>query len=737
MHTSVLYRIGHASASHPFRALIGFAVALGLLLGLASTLGGQTQENWDVTGTPSQTGIEMLREHVPGAGNAFARIVVRSDDGALSPGETSALRERLTRMPHVTTVDKPRLSADGDTAVLTVGYDVPVTDADLMGDASALERAIEPSRADGLQVEMNGSLPETAAAPIKGHAEIIGVTIALLIMVFAFGSVVAAGLPIASALGGLIAGSAGVTLLAAVTDVSPTAPMVASMVGLGVGIDYALLVVSRHIEFVRRGHPPVEAAARSVATAGRSAVFAATTVLVSLMGLRLAGLPTYSSFGFATAIAVVAMLAATLLVVPALCRLTGDRILPRTVRHAESRHADIVRSGEQPARAPLTARWAAAVGARPVAAMLVAGVVMLALAAPAAAMRTWPQDSGAQSTELTTRQAHDLIAAEFGTGANADVVIVAPTDRVDATALASALDEVRGIPGVVDVASPTRSPDAALDMVTITIAHDPAAAATGDVLDAIRADLPPGAILTGYTAYLDDISAMLEKRMWVVIGFVVAASVLLLLVVFRSVVIPLKAAFMNLLSVAAAYGVITMVFQWGWGLSLLGVDHPVAVSSWVPILVFAILFGLSMDYEVFLLSRIREEWLATGDARTSVINGLAKTGRVITTAAAIMVAVFLSFASETDIVLKMMGLGMAVAVFLDATVVRMVLVPATMALLGGHNWWLPTWLDRILPHVGVEATAFDDDDCDERALRDARKLAPQRPEEDAHTLAPR
>ncbi|MDL9948856.1 MMPL family transporter [Gordonia sp. ABSL11-1] len=730
MHTSVLYRIGHASASHPFRALVGFAVALGVLLGLASAVGGQTQENWDVTGTPSQTGIEMLREHVPGAGNAFARVVVHSDDGALSAGQTTALRERLTRMPHVATVDEPRLSADRDTAVITVGYDVPVTDADLMGDASALENAIEPSRADGLRVEMNGSLPETAAAPIKGHAEIIGVAIALLIMVFAFGSVVAAGLPIASAVGGLIAGSAGVTLLAAVTDVSPTAPMVASMVGLGVGIDYALLVVSRHVEFVRRGHAPIEAAARSVATAGRSAVFAATTVLVSLMGLRLAGLPTYSSFGFATAIAVVAMLAATLLVVPALCRLTGDRILPRTVRHARSRDTDIEVTGGQAGRLPLTARWATTVGARPVASILIALIVMLTLAAPAVAMRTWPQDSGAQSSELTTRQAHDLLAAEFGAGANADVVIVAPTDRVGNAALTAALDEIRDIPGVVAVASVARSPDAALDVVPVAIAHDPAAAETGDLLDAIRADLPSGAILTGYTAYLDDISSMLAQRMWVVIGFVVAASVLLLMVVFRSVVIPLKAAFMNLLSVAAAFGVITMVFQWGWGLSLLGVDHPVAVSSWVPILVFAILFGLSMDYEVFLLSRIREEWLATGDARDSVIHGLAKTGRVITTAAAIMVAVFLSFASETDIVLKMMGLGMAVAVLLDATLIRMVLVPATMALLGRLNWWLPAWLDRILPHVGVEATGFDDGG----ALRDARELAPARPEGDAREL---
>ncbi|WAC54330.1 MMPL family transporter [Gordonia sp. SL306] len=697
MKTTLLYRIGHANAAHPIRALIGFVSALGILLAASATFGGDTQEDWDVTGTPSQVGIDLLREHVPGAGNAFARIVVHSDDGIIPASAIDGLRDRLGDTDHVATVSDARYSADRDTAVVTVGYDVPVTDRSIMGNADGLEKAVAPTTDDGLQVEMNGSVPETAAAPIKGHAEIIGITLALLIMVFAFGSVVAAGLPIVTAVTGLIAGSAGVMLLAGVMNVSPTAPMVASMVGLGVGIDYALLVVSRHVEFLRRGHDPVEAAARSVATAGRSATFAATTVLVSLMGLRLAGLPTYSSFGFATAIAVVAMLAATLVVVPALCRLAGRRIVPRKARRPLPAATD----GVAP-RMPLTARWAGRVGQRPVVAILLALIVLVTLAAPAAAMRTWPSDSGAQSTELTTRRAHDLLAAEFGPGTNADVVVVAPSAETDRDQLMSALRDIARVPGVTAVAPVTESPDGAIEIAPITIGADPAAAATGDVLSDIRERLPDGAILAGETPYYDDISHMLQRRLWLVIGFVVVASVILLTVLFRSVVVPVKAAAMNLLSVAAAYGVITAVFQWGWGLSLLGVDNPVAVSSWVPILIFAILFGLSMDYEVFLLSRIREDWLTSGDARASVISGLAKTGRVITTAAAIMVAVFLSFATETDIVMKMLGLGMAVAVFLDATLVRMVLVPATMSLLGRVNWWLPAWLDRILPQVGLE-----------------------------------
>ena len=431
-------------------------------------------------------------------------------------------------------------------------------------------------------------------------------------------------------------------------------------------------------------------------------MIAATTVLVSLMGLRLAGLPTYSSFGFATAIAVVAMLAATLVVVPALCSLAGARLTPRKERKAEA--APVA------ATETFIGRWAAAVGRRPLAAALLAVIVMITLAAPAVAMRTWPSDASAQSGELTTRRAYDLLAAEFGPGANAEVLIVAETSgpgKADPAAMVSALERISHQPGVVAVSPLMPSPDKAIGIAAVTIAYGPSAEQTGDVLAAIRDQLPDGAVLTGETAYYNDISDMLAVRLWLVIGFVVAASLILLTIVFRSVIIPIKAAVMNLLSVAAAYGVITAVFQWGWGSSLLGVDQPVAVSSWVPILIFAILFGLSMDYEVFLLSRIREEWLDTGDPHGSVISGLAKTGRVITVAAAVMVAVFLSFSTETDIMLKMAGLGMAVAVFLDATVIRMVLVPATMSLLGRYNWWLPGWLDRLLPRIDLDVA--DDD----------------------------
>jgi RND superfamily putative drug exporter len=356
---------------------------------------------------------------------------------------------------------------------------------------------------------------------------------------------------------------------------------------------------------------------------------------------------------------------------------------------------------------PLTARWAARVGRRPLPFAIAAAVLLLTLAVPALEMRTWPQDPSSQSTELTTRRAYDLVSAEFGPGANGPFTVVLDRSLVSqrqGAGLAAELDARSDIVGVTPLVT---SPDGAITVFDAIPAYGSTDERTGDLVKSIRASLPVGAELTGSTPFFADISDMLAQRLWIVIGFVVAVSVLLLAMVFRSVVIPLKAAVMNLLSIGAAYGVMTAVFQWGWGTQALGLDHPLAVSSWVPILMFAILFGLSMDYEVFLLSRIREDWAHTGDAHGSVVRGLSATGRVISSAAAIMVAVFLGFASEVDVVVKQLGVGMAVAILLDATVVRMVLVPATMSLLGEWNWWVPRWLDRILPRVRAEVTDAD------------------------------
>jgi RND superfamily putative drug exporter len=531
---------------------------------------------------------------------------------------------------------------------------------------------------------------------MSGHGELIGIVTALVILVLAFGSVVGAGLPVAVALVGLGVGSAGITLLAATMDVSTSAPMVASMVALGVGIDYALLLVTRHAEFLGAGADAQEAAGRAAATAGRSVVFASATVLVSLLGLKLAGLPTYDSFGYATAIAVVAVALAALTLVPALCGLAGRRLLPRRVRRGRERTGT-----------PVMARWATHVARRPLAWALASVVVLLSLAAPALAMRTWPQDASSQSQDLTTRQAYDLVAEEFGPGANGPVLFVVDADVVDDAEVGALVRTVGARDDVASVSAVMPSTDGALRVFEAEPAFGPTDSRTPALVADLRAAVPDGVEVTGTTPLFSDIADLLGQRLWLVVGFVVAVSVLLLGMVFRSVVVPVKAALMNLLSIGAAYGVVTAIFQWGWGAGLLGLDHALPVSSWIPILLFAVLFGLSMDYEVFLLSRIREDWLDTGDAHGSVVRGLASTGRVISAAAAIMVAVFLGFATEVDVVVKQLGVGMAVAITLDATLVRMVLVPATMTLLGRWNWWMPAWLDRALPTVRAEVTDLE------------------------------
>ncbi len=690
-----LYRLGHGAAAHPWRTICAWVAIAVATVGLTMTFGGETRDDYNVPDAPAQAGVEQLRTHLPEAGFASAQVVVHDRAGApVDPVALEALAGKLAGMPHVLAVQPPQLSADGDTALVAVGYDIPVTDPDLMGNLEPLEEAVAGTRALGLQVELGGEVPQNAAAPMKGYGELVGVIAALVILVLTLGSVVGAGLPLAVALTGLGVGSGGIALLAGVMDVSTSAPTVATMVGLGVGIDYALLLVTRHTEFLRAGHDVADAAGRAGATAGRSVVFAAGTVLVSLLGLRLSGLQVYASFCFATAIAVVAVLAAALTLVPALCRLGGRRLLARKVRRGAARTSRQADS--------LTARWAARVGRRPLPWAVGAALVMIVLALPVVDMRTWPQDPSTQSSDLTTRRAYDLVSDEFGPGVNGPLTIVVDRDRADEAEVTAFVRDLESRSDIVGVRPAIVSPDGAIATFDAVPAYGPTDERTPGLVDAVRAEAPAGVEVTGMTAMFADIAELLAHRVWLVIGFVVGVSVLLLTMVFRSVVVPLKAAVMNLLSIGAAYGVMTALFQWGWGTRVLGLDHSVPVSSWVPILMFTILFGLSMDYEVFLLSRVREDWERTGDPRGSVVRGLASTGRVISSAAAIMVAVFLGFAGEVDVVVKMLGVGMAVAIVLDATLVRMVLVPATMAMLGDLNWWLPRWLDRLLPRIRAE-----------------------------------
>ena len=700
----LLDRYGRWAAHRPWYAVLAF-VLLAVALNVAGAVwGAAAHDEYEVPGLKSVDGLDLLQAHDPLTAAAGAKVVVHVDDGTLPPDAVARLGDRLADVPHVAAVAPPRLAPDGRTALLTVRYDGILTDPGIFKAVEPLQDAIEPLRAEGLTVELGGEVPESAAQQVRGIGEVVGIVAALVILVLAFGSVVAAGLPVAVALAGLVAGSGGIALLAAVMDVSTIAPTVSSLVGLGVGIDYALLVVVRHVDLLRRGVDPVTAAGRALATAGRSVVTAAGTVLVSLLGLRLAGISTFDSFGFATAITVVLVAAACLTLVPALSAFAGRRLLPRGDRRPDRAQRRLAAAAKTAGTTPWTTRWALAVARRPLSWALPALALMLLLAAPLTTMRMWPQDAGSNPVGSTTRTAHDLIGDAFGEGANAPLFVV--VDRTApgwSTARDAEVAQVLATEARLAGSSPAvASPDGAV----ATILAEPRFAAVDerspDLVDDLRAALPAGVHVTGATPMFHDLDVRLASRLpWVVL-FVVAVSMLFLTAAFRSVVIAVKAAVLNLLSVSAAYGVLTAVFQHGYGSALLGVDHTLPVSSWVPVLLFAILFGLSMDYEVFLLSRIREDRLATGDDRGSVVRGLASTTRVISAGAGIMVMVALGFALEPDVVVKQMGVGLAAAVLLDATVVRLVLVPATMTLLGRYAWWLPAWLDRILPQVEPE-----------------------------------
>jgi RND superfamily putative drug exporter len=690
----ILGPMARLSAAHPWRTLLLWLVGAAAAFSLAAAVGGPAQEDWDAPGTPAQRGVDLLREHLPEAGNASAQVVVHDPKEAPVPGrEVTALSTRLAAMPHVLAVDPPRVSADGATVLLTVRYDVPVTHRDLMGHAEPLEDAVAATRATGLRAALGGELPATAQAEVKGTGEMIGILGALVILLLMFGSVVAAGLPVLVAVAGLAVGGAGITVLCGLMSVSPSAPMVASMVGLGVGIDYALLLLTRTRDHLAAGLGVVDAVERAAVTAGRSVVLAGATVLVSLLGLRLAGLATYSAFGLATAVTVLAVVVSTLVLVPALCGLLHRRLLPRRVRRG-----GVVRP-KGPSRSQ---RWAERVAARPLVWALAAVTLMLLLAAPVLEMRTWPQSGSDDPTSVQGRQAYDLLSEAFGPGAPTPYVVVADRSRLGDAEVADLVADLRARDDLVGVSDPVVSPDGGVAVVGAESTFADTDARTPEQVASLRELLPDGAELAGSNALFADFSSVLGERIWLVIGFVVSVSALMLMLMFRSPVVALKAVVMNLLSVGAAYGVVTPTFQWGWGLELLGVDHTLPMSSWMPILMFAILFGLSMDYEVFLLAAIREDYERTGDARGSVARGLAATSGVITAAAAIMVLVFLGFTSETATLVKMLGFGLGVAILLDATVVRLVLVPATMTLLGERNWWTPAWLDRLLPRIQGE-----------------------------------
>ena len=692
--------VAMASARHPWRTITTWAAVLVAVLLLAASGGGTFADDFSAPGSQSDRALQLLDENFPDAAKGSALVVLEAQGGTTMREHRSDVAQVLAdvaALDHVASVSDPyaagTVSPDGRIAFAELTLDVPERQ---MGKPAfaVLSDAVSHLEGPGLRVELGGdAVFLNSEDDSSGHVG-IGLLVALLVLLVVFGTAVAAVLPIGLSLVAVGAGIGGITLLAGTMDVSVSAIPVAGLVGLGVGVDYALFVVARYRENRQAGRDNQRALAAAMGTSGAAVVFAGGTVVVATSALAITGVGVLTSIGLATAIMVLAAVAAAVTLLPALLGLLGDRIdRGRVVR----RHRPA-----KPAEQTAWWRFGHRVSARPWPYLAASVVALLALAAPALAMQTAFPAAGDAPAETTHRQAYDLLTEGFGVGINAPLLVLVDGDGADPVAR-----EIAAVPGIASVGDPRVSADGGTTVLTAIPTTGPADPATSATIERVRDVIPDNTYVTGITAVTDDLNAQLARTLPLFIGAVIAVSFVLLMLVFRSIAVPLKAALMNLLSIGAAYGVLVAVFQWGWGASLLGLEGPTPITSIIVVIMFPILFGLSMDYEVFLLSRIREEFTRTGDSTESVARGLAGTGRVVTSAALIMVVVFLSFVSSPVPSLKMLGLGLATAIAVDATVVRMVLVPATMALLGRANWWLPGWLDRVLPHLTVEG---DEDD---------------------------
>jgi putative drug exporter of the RND superfamily len=664
--------------------------------------GGEHRVDYSMPGSESAAVRDLLTERFPDQAGDLMFAVVHAPAGIDDPAHASVLgrlARDLSGMPHVASVDDPLRSPDGRTVLLPVTLDdraeaVP-TEAVL-----ALVERISSAAGDGRQTEVGGWPVQAAEQADAGGKEGIGLLAALAILLLAFGSALAAGIPILLALVGIGIGSAVAMLVANVLDVPEWGSMLATMIGIGVGIDYALFIVTRYRTALADGAEPDEAVVQAMSTSGRAVLFAGGTVIVSLMGLGVIGLDYMWGAAIAMVLGVLGVLAAATTLLPAILGFAGDRIdrfrIPGLHRSAD--------------RSERWARWSTSVQRRPVLSGTLALVLLLALAAPTFGMRFGFPDAGTGSDSLTSRRAFDLTAEAFGAGANGPLVVAvdaagAPTG---AGRIAERIAERVGADPAVAAVLPGRT-DPAGDTMLLTVVpvSGPQDPATESLVRRLRADVLPQAVdgteatasVGGLTALFIDEADHESSRLPWFIATVLGLSFVLLLMVFRAPLIALKAAALNLLGIGASYGIIATAVQGGWLGQLIGIHEPTPIPVFVPILMFALLFGLSMDYEVFLLSRIREEHLAGASNREAVVEGLARTARVITAAAAIMVVVFGAFVLNDEVIPKLAGLGLASAVLIDATVVRMVLVPATMELLGERNWWTPRWLDRRLPRA--------------------------------------
>jgi RND superfamily putative drug exporter len=711
-----LGRLGRLAYRRRGRVLLLWIAGLAAALGLSLTVGGDFQADYSAPGSDSRAAEDLLKQRFPAQSGDTVDVVVRAPAGVTAPAvktDVAALLDRLAAVPHVQSAENPYataggVSADGRTLVshlrldVTNPVDMPVTDTEKL--LAAAESATRP----GLEIALGGQSVQQAEQGEIG-SEGIGLTAAAVILLLTFGTVVAAGLPIVVAITGLAVSSLLTGVVAAVVDVPDWSTALAMMMGIGIGIDYVLLMVTRFREWRAAGLDPEAATAATLDTAGRSVLVAGGTVVVSMLGLFAMGLSFMRGAALVTIIGVLVVMAAALTLFPALLGYLGRRIDRLRVLPTR-RSVDIAVGGHVvPSRAWL--RWGRIVERHRILAGLAGVAVLLTLAAPFIGVRFGFPDAGNDREGTSSRQAYDMLAEGFGRGASGPLLLSADLGRGgDESALRALTTALENTPGVAAVTPPRANRAGDTAVITVVPTSGPQDAATEALVRTLRDETIPAATrgigtevhVGGVTATAIDANENIAKRVPLLIGGVVALSMVLLLVSFRSVMIAVKAAVMNLLSVAAAYGVVSLALQGGWFGRLLGIDTETPMPAFIPVIMFAVLFGLSMDYEVFLVSRMREAWVRTGDNARAIVEGLAGTGRVISAAAIIMVAVFAAFIPSADVVLKVFGVGMAAAILVDATVVRLLLVPAVMHLLGRANWWIPAPLGRRLPQLHVE-----------------------------------
>jgi RND superfamily putative drug exporter len=706
----LLYRLGHFAGRHPWRVLAAWILVAGIAFALNSAFGGATNDTFRLPGAESQRAADALSDRFPAQSVDAAQVVVHSDDDVRGAARHSFAQARtaLARVPHVVDVTNPydprgpTVSPDGRTAFATLAFD-----SDQIGpvEYEAAQAATQGLRDAGMQVEYTGllGLAETTDPPTS---EMLGLLIAVIVLAVAFGSLVAMTLPIGVALIGLFVGGSAIGILSGYLAVPSITLIVATMLGLGVGIDYALFILARHRQNLAEGMPVPEAVGRANATAGLSVLFAGITVIVAVASLQVAGIPMLTAMGWGTALMVAVTMVAAVSLLPGLLGLVGRRV--------NSLRVPFVRQRQLAPAETRSGRWAKRVVARPVRYGVVAAVLLGVLAIPAFALRIGFADDGNAVPGSTLRSSYDLLADGFGPGFNGQLQVAVETNGTpdDTRALHDIRTAVADDRGVAAVSRPALSPAGDLAVLVVTPTTSPQDAATAALVHRLRSEVLPAAarghhveaMVTGAPAYQADINGGLPREMLLFVSAVIGLSFLVLMVVFRSVLVPLKAAALNVISIAAAYGVVVAVFQWGWGAGLIGLKETVPINPLAPILMFAILFGLSMDYEVFLLSRVRERYLAHRDPQRAIIEGVGSTARVITSAALIMISVFGAFVLSSDVTAKLFGVGLGVAVLLDVTLVRMVLVPAAMSLLGHRAWWLPRPLARVLPTIDLDGS---------------------------------